>query len=129
MANDEQAIRNLVASWLSASKAGDTQKVLSLMADDVVFLMPGHEPMRGKSAFAASQSALQQFDLDASSDIQEINVLGEWAYVWTKLSVVMTPKNGGPPKRRAGNTLSILQKRAGNWVIFRDANMLAEASK
>jgi len=129
MANDEQAIRNLVATWLSASKAGDTQKVLSLMADDVVFLMPGQEPMRGKSAFAASQSALQQFDLDASSDIQEINVLGEWAYVWTKLSVVMTPRKSGAPKKRAGNTLSILQKRAGTWVIFRDANMLAEAPK
>jgi len=129
MANAEQAIRNLVATWLSASKAGDTQKVLSLMADDVVFLMPGQEPMRGKSAFAASQSALQQFDLDASSDIQEINVLGEWAYVWTKLSVVMTPRKSGAPKKRAGNTLSILQKRAGTWVIFRDANMLAEAPK
>jgi uncharacterized protein (TIGR02246 family) len=129
MSNDEQAIRDLVATWLSASKAGDTQKVLSLMADDVVFLMPGREPMRGRSAFAATQPPLQQFDLDASSDIQEIKVFGEWAYVWTKLSVVMTPKMGGTPVKRVGNTLSILKKQAGTWVIFRDANMLAEASK
>jgi uncharacterized protein (TIGR02246 family) len=128
LANDEQAIRDLVTTWLNASKAGDTQKVLSLMADDVVFLMPGREPMRGKSAFAASQPPLkQQFDLDASSDIQEIKLFGEWAYVWTKLSVVMTPKTGGTPVKRVGNTLSILEKQAGTWVIFRDANMLAEA--
>jgi uncharacterized protein (TIGR02246 family) len=39
--NDEQAIRQLVTSWLEASKAGDTEKVLSLMADDVVFLVTG----------------------------------------------------------------------------------------
>jgi len=27
--------------------------------------------------------------------------------------------------RRTGNTLSILRKSAGRWVLFRDANMLA----
>jgi uncharacterized protein (TIGR02246 family) len=123
--NDEQAIRDLVANWLSASKAGDTDKVLALMAEDVVFLTPGHPPMRGKAAFAASQSALKDIDLDATSDIQEIKILGDWAYVWTNLTVVMTPKKGGAPVKRAGNTLSILQKQNGAWVIARDANMLA----
>ena len=123
--NDEQAIRDLVANWLSASKAGDTDKVLGLMAEDVLFLTPGHPPMRGKAAFAASQSALKDIDLDATSEIQEIKVLGEWAYVWTNLTVVMTPKKGGAPVKRAGNTLSILQKQNGTWVIARDANMLA----
>jgi uncharacterized protein (TIGR02246 family) len=124
--NDEQAIRDLVATWLSASKAGQTDKVLSLMAEDVVFLTPGNPPMRGRDAFAASQSsALGQFELDATGDIQEIKVLGEWAYIWTNLTVVMTPKKGGAPIKRAGNTLSILQKQNGAWVIARDANMLA----
>jgi len=123
--NDEQAIRGLVTTWLSTSKAGDTEKVLGLMAEDVVFLTPGHPPMRGKDAFAASQSGLTDIDLDATSEIQEIKVLGEWAYIWTNLTVVMTPKKGGAPVKRAGNTLSILQKQNGSWVIARDANMLA----
>jgi hypothetical protein len=30
----------------------------------------------------------------------EIKVFGEWAYLWNKLTVVMTPKNGGPPVKR-----------------------------
>jgi uncharacterized protein (TIGR02246 family) len=123
--NDEQAIRDLVATWLRASKAGETEKVLSLMAEDVVFLVTGQPPMRGKDAFASSQSALANIDLDATSAIQEIKVWGEWAYLWTELTVVMTPKTGGAPIKRAGNTLSILQKQNGAWVIFRDANMLA----
>jgi uncharacterized protein (TIGR02246 family) len=126
MQNDEQAIRQLVATWLSASKAGDTEKVLSLMADDVVFLMPGQPPMRGKTAFAASQSGLQQFHLEATSEIQEVKVFEEWAYVWTKLSVVLTSRKGGASINRSGNTLSILKRQEGAWVIFRDANMLAE---
>ncbi len=128
MQNDEDAIRQLVSTWLSASKAGDTEKVLSLMSDDVVFLVCGQPPMRGKSAFAASQSGLKEVDIDATSEIQEIKVLGAWAYSWSKLSVVMTPKNGGDAIKRAGNTLSILQKQNGSWVIVRDANMLAVAT-
>ena len=39
--NDERAIRDLVATWMAASRAGDTAKVLSLMADDVIFQGPG----------------------------------------------------------------------------------------
>jgi len=41
----------------------------------------------------------------------------------------MTPKSGGPPVERAGNTLSVLTKRAGAWMIARDANMLAPVGK
>jgi ketosteroid isomerase-like protein len=37
----------------------------------------------------------------------------------------MPPRNGGPPVKRAGDTLSILQKQKDSWVIFRDANLLA----
>jgi uncharacterized protein (TIGR02246 family) len=129
MDNDEQAIRQLVTTWLTASKAGHTQKVLSLMSDDVVFLVTGQPPMRGKPAFAASQAALKGATIDATSEIQEIKVLGEWAYMWTYRSVVITPASGVAPIHRAGNTLSILRKQADGWVIARDANLLAAVSK
>ena len=36
---------------LAASKAGDLAPVLSLMTDDVIFMVPGREPF-GKEAFA-----------------------------------------------------------------------------
>jgi uncharacterized protein (TIGR02246 family) len=129
MPTDEDAIRQLVATWLDASRAGDTDKVLSLMTDDVVFLTPGHPPMRGKAAFAASLASLKSFDIQGSSEIEEIEIVGDWAWMWTRLTVTMTPKNGGPPVERAGNTLSILNRRAGAWKIARDANMLAPVGK
>jgi ketosteroid isomerase-like protein len=115
MENDEQAIRQLVTTWLDASKAGDTEKVLSLMTDDAVFLVAGQPPMRGKAAFAASQSALKAAKIDATSEIQD--------------SVVIIRPDGAPPTRRAGNTLSILRRQANSWLIARDANMLAVVSK
>ena len=56
MQNDEQEIRELVSKWMAASKAGDVDTVLSLMADDVVFLVPGQLVMR-KADFASKAQA------------------------------------------------------------------------
>jgi uncharacterized protein (TIGR02246 family) len=89
MQNDEQAIRQLVSTWMAASKAGDVEKVLSLMADDVVFLVPGQPVMR-KADFAVAvraQSGQDEPRFDGSSEIQEIKILGDWAFMWTKLTV------------------------------------------
>ncbi len=124
MENDEQAIRDFVKNWLDASKTGDTEKVLGMMTDDVVFLLCGRPPMRGKTDFAATQNALGEVDIEAEHEIQEIKVLGQWAYMWTNLSITVTPKNGSTPAKRAGNTLTILRKQDGRWLIARDANML-----
>jgi uncharacterized protein (TIGR02246 family) len=125
MQTDEQAIRDLVATWISASQAGDTQTVLGLMADDVVFLLPGHPPMRGKDGFTAANADFKPFKFDARSEIEEIEVFGDWAYLWTRLSVTVIPTSGAAPITRQGNTLSILRKQSGKWLLFRDANMLA----
>jgi uncharacterized protein (TIGR02246 family) len=124
MPTDEQAIRELIATWLRASKAADYATVLSLMAQDVVFLQPGMAPMRGRSAFAEAQKSQADVDIDASSAIQEIKVLGDWAYCWNRLAVTITPRNGGAPVKRSGDVLSILHKQSDQWVIVRDANML-----
>lgn len=128
MPKDEQEIRELVATWMAATKAGDKEAVLNLMADDVVFLLPGRPPMVGKSEFAAAaqaQSSHGPVQFDGSSEIQEIKVLGDWAFMWTKLTVVVTPPGGAAAITRAGHTLSILKKQNGKWVLARDANMLA----
>src|SRR6266540_1668320 len=125
MQNDEQAIRQLVATWLSASKAGDTEKVLSLMAEDVVFLVPGQPPMRGKSTFAAGQSGLRQFDIESTSEIQEVKVFGEWAYLWTTLSVVATPRAGGAPSSGPAIRCPSCKNRLAPGLSFVTPNMLA----
>jgi uncharacterized protein (TIGR02246 family) len=131
METDEQEIRQLVETWMAATKAGDIETVLGLMADDVVFLLPGQPPMMGKSAFAAASKAhsSQDMQFEGTSEIREIQVLGDWAFMWTKLSVVVTQPGGAPPVMRAGHTLSILKKQSGKWVLARDANLLGPISK
>ena len=129
--NDEQEIRQLVSTWMAASRARNVEKVLSLMADDVVFLVTGQPPMR-KADFAAAahaQAGTGAPQFDGSSEIQEIKILGGWAFMWSKLTVIVTPPSGAQPITRAGHTLTIFKKESGKWVLARDANMLATVTK
>ncbi|MDB6111918.1 MAG: SgcJ/EcaC family oxidoreductase [Pedosphaera sp.] len=131
MPDDKQQIRDLIATWLRATAAGDLPQILKLMAEDVVFLLPGQPPMRGRDAFAAGfAAASQRVRIEGTSDVQEIEIAGDWAYCWNRLTVKVTPVSGGSPQLRTGYTLTILRKQPdGNWVVARDANMLtAEAS-
>ena len=64
-----------------------------------------------------------------ASDIQEITVAGDWAFMWTKLRVVATLPDGSPPVERAGHTLTVLHKQQGRWLLARDANLLAPVPK
>ena len=124
--SDEKEIRNLVQTWMAATKAGDSATVLGLMTDDVVFLVPGQEPF-GKSVFerASETQAESPVEFDGQSEILEIKVLGDWAYMLTRLKVVATLPDMEQPMVRAGHTLTLLRKESGEWRIARDANLLA----
>jgi len=125
MTPDERAIRDLVVTWMAASQAGDLKTVLSLMTDDVVFMVPGREPF-GKEAFAAASQGMKDVRMQGTSDIREIEVLGDWAYLRNYLELTITPP-GGEPVRRAGYTLTILRKSPdGRWLLARDANLLTK---
>jgi uncharacterized protein (TIGR02246 family) len=124
MTSDEQQIRDLVATWMVATKAGDTESVLSLMTEDVVFLVPGAAPF-GKQKFAeAMKPSGPRPRFDGRSEIEEVRVMGDWAFIRTRLSVEITPPGGGAVHKRAGHTLSVLRKVDGRWLLARDANML-----
>jgi uncharacterized protein (TIGR02246 family) len=126
MSEDERAIRALVTKWMEASRAGDTQTVLSLMTDDVVFMVQGQEPF-GKQAFAAASAAMAGARIEGSSDIRELQVSGDWAYLRSHLRVKMMPP-GGNAVERSGYTLTILKKQPdGRWLLARDANLLTAA--
>lgn len=121
--NDEQAIRELVDRWLAASKAGDTKTLLTLLADDVLFLTPSREPF-GKEEFAGSDESMKDMTMDADIDIKEIKVIGEWAWMRSFLKVTFTPTDGDATKL-SGHILTILRKNPdGKWVIARDANFV-----
>ena len=124
MSEDERAIRDLIATWMTASKTGDHDSVLALMTDDVVFMVPGREPF-GKAEFAAASKGMQGMSIEGTSDIVELQVVGDWAYLRNRLQMTLTPP-GGAPRTRSGYTLTVLRKEPdGKWRLARDANLLA----
>lgn len=129
MTDDERAIRELIDTWLAASKAGDTNTVLSLMTDDVVFMVAGQKPFGKTSFMAASETQKKSVSSDGKSDILELQVLGDWAFLRQYLEVTIAPKDGSSPMQFAGNTLTILRKETdGRWLLARDANLLMPRS-
>jgi len=126
MDDDRRAISELIARWMRATEEGDLETLLTLMAEDVVFLVPGQPPMRRDAFVTGFRAALPQIQISATSDIQEIEVMGDRAWCWNRLQVTINSRLGGTPKHRSGYTLSVLRKNSeGRWVLARDANLLS----
>jgi uncharacterized protein (TIGR02246 family) len=125
MTEDEKQIRGVVDQWLSVTRAGDIETVLSLMADDIVFLVAG-QPSFGKEEFrqSSAEHADKSLEFDGTSDIREIKVLGDHAYIVNWLTVEMKPE-GSERMNFSGYTLSIFRKENGKWLLARDANFVA----
>ena len=124
MSEDERAIRELVETWMDASRRGDLATVLDLMTDDVLFLTPGREPF-GKEAFKVASEAMRGVELDGRAEIEELQVLGDWAWIRNHIEMTLTPPDG-ERMQRSGYTLTVLRKGAdGRWRLFRDANLVS----
>jgi uncharacterized protein (TIGR02246 family) len=109
---------------------GDVDTVLSLMAEDVTFLVAGKPPMQGRSAFAkALRKVLASHSIESTGEVQEVVVSESLAYCWTRLTVRTEPRSGGETNERTGSALSIFRKQVnGSWLLVRDANLLPAAT-
>lgn len=126
MDHDKHAIRNLMASWLSAMRAGDPDALLALARPDVVFLTPD-QPPQGREQIDGNLRALFGMNMvRASMEVEEIEVCGDLAFARTAMNVTITSKYGFAPVECTGHTLSVLRRNeAGAWLLARDASMLA----
>lgn len=124
MTKDEEAIREYYSNWMKATKEGDLELARSLIQKEAVFYVPGGYKM-DKEAFAQAATAENddvEFELDCS--IEEIRVIGDHAWLCTKLSLTMTEKKSRNRTVMAGHALSILQKEDGEWAVLREANTM-----
>ena len=105
MGSDERAIREVHTTWIDAVNAGDLVRLLTLMADDVVFLNPGQAPF-GRDRFPVGFSAAhQQSRIRCISELEEVVIVGEVAYTLCRDSLSVTPRAGGEATELAGHCL------------------------
>jgi uncharacterized protein (TIGR02246 family) len=149
MEPDERAIRQVHSTWVDAANAGDLARLLTLMADDVVFLNPGRAPF-GRDGFPPGfLSAHERFRIRCISELEEVVVVGEVAYTRARDSLSVTPRStstssgqAGPQVTQegatqaetiqeeatqlAGHRMTIYRKQPdGRWLLARDAHTLS----
>ena len=65
-----------------------------LMTDEVIFMVPGQEPF-GKEGFSVASRGMKDVRAEGTSDIQEVQVLGDWAYLRNYIDMTAPPPDGG----------------------------------
>ena len=130
MGPDERAIREVHSTWIDAVNAGDLVCLLSLMADDVVFLNPGQVPL-GRDGFSPGFSAAhQQARINCISELEDIVVVGEVAYTRSRDALSVTPRAVGEATQLAGHRITVYRKQPdGRWLLARDAHTLLPVEK
>ena len=79
MGADEHGAREVHSTWIDAVNAGDLACLLSLIADDAVFLTPDHAPF-GRDEFSANfVAAHRRVRIRCVSELEEVAVVGEAA--------------------------------------------------
>ncbi len=126
MGTDEEEIREVHSAWINAVNAGDLVCLLTLMADDAVFLNPGQAPL-GRDGFSANFSvAHQQVRIRCLSELEEVVVVGEVAYTRSRDALYVTPRAGGQATQLAGYRMSVYREQPeGRWLLARDAHTLS----
>jgi len=126
MGPDEQAIREVQSTWIDAVNAGELDRLLAMVTDDVVFLNPGDEGL-GLDGFSAKFSAAhRQLRICCVSELEDVVIVGEVAYTRSRDSLTVSPRAGGEESRLAGDRMTIYCKQPdGRWLLARDANVLS----
>jgi uncharacterized protein (TIGR02246 family) len=130
MSPDERAIREVHSTWVDAVNAGNLVRLLTLVADDVVFLNPGQAPV-GRDGFSTVfQAAHEQARIHCISALEEVAVVGEVAYTRSRDSVSVIPLAGGDAMQLSGHRITVYRKQPdGRWILARDAHTLSPVAK
>ncbi|WP_460527248.1 YybH family protein [Chitinimonas naiadis] len=125
MEPDERAVHEVHTRFINAVNAGDLARLLTMMADDVVFLGPGQAPF-GRDGFPTGfLAAHQEFLLRCTSELEEVVVVGTVAYTRARDSLSLVPRAGGEASALAGYRITVYRKQAdGRWLMARDAHTL-----
>jgi ketosteroid isomerase-like protein len=118
---DLRAIEAINQRDVQFSLAGDKAKMMSQWTDDFV-LLPWAGPIlpRARRHRGSVGGREDPEILEYVLDIQEVNVLGDYAYQWGTYHYAMRPHAGDATARTAGKLMRILQRQPdGSWKMYR----------
>ena len=117
---DIAAIKELYNQATLACSTGDAELYLSIFTEDAVVMPPGYPPAMGKEELRPMIEGLfGLFDLELPYTVEEVEVIGDWAFARSSWQYSMTPKEGGETTTSPGKQLDTLKKQPdGSWKIY-----------
>jgi uncharacterized protein (TIGR02246 family) len=119
---DLEAIDRVRGAHVAALNAGDAEAWAAQFTDDGVQMPPNAPVNVGRTMIGSwSRAFLDQFRLQFALEVDELRVLGEWAFERGGYTISLDPKAGGPRMRDIGKYITVYQRKAGdNWRMARD---------
>jgi uncharacterized protein (TIGR02246 family) len=122
---DRKAIADLQRRDIEANMALDTEKLLALRTDDVVYLVPGRAPLVGQDAvrqyLGEIRGQLADWDMLAyEENWQEVQVVGDFAFEWGTVSIRARREGERRESAAVRNVMQVLRRQPdGDWKISR----------
>ena len=119
---DLKAIDSVRDTHVAAVNAGDARAWAAQFTDDGVQMPPNMPANVGRSAIEFwSKGFMDLFGLEFALSVEEVRVLGEWAFERGAYTIGLSPKSGGPSMQDTGKYITIYQRKSGeNWRMARD---------
>lgn len=119
---DVEAITAVFTEFDAAVAAGDIDRILASYADDVVSMPPDMPARVGIDAMrAAMQGYADQFTFDLTSQVEEVEVVGDMAFALVSWNETLTPKAEGDVMHQQGNWIVVFKRQAdGSWKCWRE---------
>ena len=122
---DQKAIADLQRRDIEANIALDTEKLLALRTDDVVYLVPGRAPLLGQDAvrkyLGEVRGQLANWDMLAYEESwQEVQVVGDFAFEWGTVNIRARQEGERRESAAVRNVMQVLRRQPdGDWKIAR----------
>jgi len=121
-ASDRENIESVLATYEQALNASDADTVMTLYADDGVFMAQHSTPNVGRDAVRrAYDNVFGAIDLDVRFTVDEVmQVSPRWAFVRTRSEGFVTVNATGDKGPEANQELFVFEKQDnGEWKIAR----------
>lgn len=106
---------------VEAFERKDAAAMAACYTEDAVLMPPNHPAVVGREAIEAHfREGFARFDAKLATEIEEIEVAGDWAWLRTRLRQEITPRGGKPMTFTAKALVVARRQDDGSWKYHRD---------
>ena len=118
---EKAAIRKVVDGVEETVNSGNAHELAAFFTADSMRMPPNGPSSTDRKAVETQYQALfDRSTIKVVLEPKEIEVAGDWAYMWGHYDILATPKDGGDAIKDIGKFLDILRKHPdGTWQYHR----------